>query len=192
MHKKVMRRQKGFTLVELAIVLVIIGLILGAVLKGQEMIKNARVKRLVSQIDGYRAAVFAFYDRFGMFPGDENLTGIPSGDAHNGDGSGQISYGERAFVWEDLSKAGFITGNFDGTNNPRHPFGDEIILYWHDPDGGGAAADNHWFRLYNLPWDVCFEIDRKYDDGLYSSGSIIASEPYTPSSENIGTLDWLM
>ncbi len=61
---------KGFTLIEIAIVLVIIGLLLGGVLKGQELITGARVRNLISQQDGIKAAFFGFQDRFRALPGD--------------------------------------------------------------------------------------------------------------------------
>ena len=65
-----MRKQSGFTLIEIAIVLVIIGLLLGGVLKGQELITSARVRNLISQQDGVKAAYFGFLDRFRALPGD--------------------------------------------------------------------------------------------------------------------------
>ncbi|MGH8650283.1 MAG: prepilin-type N-terminal cleavage/methylation domain-containing protein, partial [Burkholderiales bacterium] len=68
-----MRKQTGFTLIEIAIVLVIIGLLLGGVLKGQELITSARVRNLISQQDGVKAAYFGFLDRFRSLPGDYSL-----------------------------------------------------------------------------------------------------------------------
>lgn len=64
-------RQHGFTLVELAIVLVIIGLILAAVLKGQEMIENAKVKNVENDMKGVVAAYYAYQDRYKAIPGDD-------------------------------------------------------------------------------------------------------------------------
>ena len=77
--KRVKRDQAGFTLVEIAIVMVIIGLLIGGVLKGQAMIENAKVKRVVKQADEIRAAVMTFYDKYGVYPGDENLANVPPG-----------------------------------------------------------------------------------------------------------------
>ena len=57
-------KQKGFTLVEIAIVLVIIGLLLGGILKGQELISNARVRNVADQVNAVKAAYFAFQDRY--------------------------------------------------------------------------------------------------------------------------------
>jgi len=68
---KIVRNHKGFTLVELAIVLVIIGIILGAVLKGQELINNAKIKRLYNQQREIMAALYTYYDRYSYFPGDD-------------------------------------------------------------------------------------------------------------------------
>ncbi len=62
--------QKGFTLLELAIVLVIIGIILGAILKGQELINNAKAKRLLNDMKGLATLQYTFYDRYGRFAGD--------------------------------------------------------------------------------------------------------------------------
>jgi len=67
--------RKGFTLIELAIVLVIIGIILGAVLKGQDLIRNARAKKLIAQTQKWEAFTWSFMDQKGRFPGDTNRDG---------------------------------------------------------------------------------------------------------------------
>lgn len=64
------RNQKGFTLIELSIVLVIIGIILGAVIKGQDLIDNARAKSLASTVNTWSTLTWGFMDRLGRFPGD--------------------------------------------------------------------------------------------------------------------------
>lgn len=69
------QHQKGFTLLELAIVLVIIGIILGAILKGQELINNAKTKRLLNDMKGLAAIQYSFYDRYGRFAGDCDANG---------------------------------------------------------------------------------------------------------------------
>ncbi len=178
-------REAGFTLVEIAIVMVIIGLLIGGVLKGQAMVQNAKVKRVVKQADEIRAAVMSFYDKYGVYPGDENLAPIPPGTDAEGDGDGQIdNNAERFEVYRDLQLAGLISGNYNGTNDlPHHAFGDNMDLVWVDPGPGEAK---HYFRFYNLPAEVCLEIDMKNDDGVYNTGSILANEPYTPGN-TVGT-----
>jgi prepilin-type N-terminal cleavage/methylation domain-containing protein len=102
-----LKNQKGFTLVEIAIVLVIIGLLIGGVLKGQSMINNAKVKRIAKSADELRAAVYTFYDKYGVYPGDENESSIPAGDTRNGDGGGTINTtAEYAYLFQDLVQAG--------------------------------------------------------------------------------------
>jgi prepilin-type N-terminal cleavage/methylation domain-containing protein len=76
-----MRSNKGFTLVEMAIVLIIIGIILGAVVKGQDLITNARSKKLISVANTWNALAYTYMDRFGRFPGDSVRNGIIANDA---------------------------------------------------------------------------------------------------------------
>jgi len=71
-----MGKVRGFTLVELAIVLVIIGIILGAILKGTELINNSKVKRVQNDLRALEAAIWTFYDRTGRMPGDCNTDGV--------------------------------------------------------------------------------------------------------------------
>src|SRR5947207_3621110 len=117
-----MKKQSGFTLIEIAIVLVIIGLLLGGVLKGQELIQSARTRNLISTDEGIKAAFFGFQDRFRALPGDytlatQNITGVAL--LSNGNGNGQIQTAaagggidEHSAVWDHLSHAGCINGHY--------------------------------------------------------------------------------
>lgn len=175
----------GFTLVEIAIVLVIIGLLIGGVLKGQAMIENAKVKRVIKNADEIRAAVMSFYDKYGMYPGDENVSNVPASGDWNGNGNGEIANNqERYDVFRDMALAGLIGGSYNGTSDlPRNPYGGTMSLYWVDPGPGGAK---HYLVYTNLPAEVCREIDTKYDDGVYNTGSISASADYVDGNM-IGT-----
>ena len=85
-------QQRGFTLIEMSIVLIIIGLIIGGILKGQELIESSRQKNIQSQVDAIRSAVNSFQDRFKAIPGDYSsaVTNI-NALASNGNGNGLIN-----------------------------------------------------------------------------------------------------
>jgi prepilin-type N-terminal cleavage/methylation domain-containing protein len=185
--KKIKNSQAGFTLVEIAIVMVIIGLLIGGILKAQGMIQNAKVKRVVKQADELRAAVMGFYDKFGVYPGDENQAAIPPGADGEGNGDGMINTNAEVFeVYRDLVRAELIAGDYNGTTElPSHAFGGTVRLQWVDPPGPGTAK--HYFMYTNIPAEVCLEIDQKFDNGTWNSGSIVGSAAYTAGT----TVPWL-
>lgn len=188
------RQQSGFTLIEISIVLVIIGLILGGALKGQELIKTAKVRSTINQMDAVKAAYYAFQDRYRALPGDyaaavANLPAPPAGTAIvNGTGAGTINTAaEIGQVWLQLGTAGFLTGTFDGLANGANwtcpatrcltnPFGGAMLIFF-GSEAGGTTANSHELRSGSqLPVNIVAEIDRKIDDGLPRSGSFQAGE----------------
>lgn len=180
---KQMKNQKGFTLVEIAIVLVIIGLLLGGVLKGQEMIQNAKIKAVANDAKGLSAAVYTYYDKYKAYPGDDPraITNLPgasggcvAGDLVNGNGDGNI--GEYFAALEHLACAGLITGTYNGTSDLyKHPYGGTAYIYYQTIQG----KTGNLVRFDNLPADVALAFDRMVDDGVYDKGSIRASADYT-------------
>ena len=120
-----LRLQKGFTLVEIAIVLVIIGLLLGGVLKGQEMIENSKIKSIVNDMKAVQVAYNAYLDRYKAMPGDEAAavmtgrgwagTAVP-GVAGNGALAIAVAQtftnaGDQAAFWRALRASGVMTGD---------------------------------------------------------------------------------
>jgi prepilin-type N-terminal cleavage/methylation domain-containing protein len=173
------KRQKGFTLVEIAIVLVIMGIILGAVLKGQELIHNAKVKRVQSQIQELMAAVYTYYDKYGYYPGDDPSAST-RWSATDGNGNGYIDGGycdsaseESCLLWSHLRYANIISGNPAETNpnrmTPRHAFGGPINIF-HYTTGGQTGL---WITLRTMEVDAAAAIDRAIDDGKCNTGSMI-------------------
>ena len=203
MHRymnKQLNNQKGFTLIEIAIVLVIIGLLLGGVLKGQELINTARVRALNNSADGITAAWFSFQDRYRAFPGDYinarstvNLPGAPAG----GDGNGLVGKTgaadaplERGLAWVHLEAAGYITGGYaDDTaviaaNEyncstlicPDNGFGSGMVV-GHGQLNRSATTDAHELNTGGgIPVDVLAELDRKVDDGAATTGLMQISD----------------
>src|ERR1700675_3512670 len=85
------RTHKGFTLVEIAIVLVIIGLLLGGILKGQEMITQAKIKNIINDFNGVTLAVNTYQDRYRALPGDDlTAAGRWGAGVVSGTGDGKI------------------------------------------------------------------------------------------------------
>jgi prepilin-type N-terminal cleavage/methylation domain-containing protein len=186
------RNANGFTLIEIAIVLVIIGLLLGGVLKGQELITGARVRNLISQQDGIKAAFFGFQDRYRALPGDyaaanANIANVCA--TCNGNGNGRIETAatppsgvtifaqEQILAWNHLTSAGFLNGSYaaSGTtpsdsNNAKNPYSTYLQIVYDGIYGIGVAATpsaaKHNLKTgTQVPVEIIAEVDRKVDDG---------------------------
>lgn len=115
-----MKKQTGFTLIELAIVLVIIGLLLGGVLKGQELINSAKVKNMAADFRNVQVYIYGYQDKYKALPGDDVNAQANLGDtnATNGNGNGRIDgawnstalTAESLVFWQHVRMAGFAPG----------------------------------------------------------------------------------
>jgi len=111
MPTNILKNQRGFTLIEMSIVLVIIGLIVGGILKGQELIESARQKNMASLYDQVKASQNTFLDRYRALPGDytRSETAINENVA-NGDGNGYVS-GDGEGPAADIAAIAGVAGN---------------------------------------------------------------------------------
>lgn len=173
-------KQKGFTLVEIAIVLVIIGLLLGGILKGQELINSARVRNMADQSSGIQAAYYGFIDRYRQVPGDmlgptactvvgqdvdiancnAGTIGGVAGVGNNGQ-NGRIDMWEEAgAVWTHLAVAGFLSGTFAGAITQATDY--EAGTLQSPPDVPSNAFQNA----------VLLGFTDDYDDGLATAATV--------------------
>ena len=168
--------QRGFTLVEIAIVMVIIGLLLGGILKGQSLIRSMQVKDVVAIIKDLQASSQFFKDRYHYLPGDwpfaaNEIQNVVAG----GDGNGLIgTAAEAALVPNHLLNAGFIRG--DGVQI-RTQYGNVRVISRAASNVAAVlpASIQNVIELANLPCEIATEIDVKLDDGNINTGNARAS-----------------
>lgn len=201
--------QSGFTLVEIAIVLVIIGLLLGGILKGQELINSARVRNLADTNAGIQSAYYGFIDRYRQVPGDMTAAdaqqAISSSISVGGNGNGQIDegdWGEASALWVQLAAAGFIQGSYSGNATdassyeqsgvaPINAFNGYMLLgrnslYMTDSSGSAAVSGTPRLVLIlgsHIPVSIARELDVKVDDQRPLTGGLRV----TPTSAQAGS-----
>ncbi len=190
-------RNGGFTLVELAIVLVIVGLLVGGVLQGQELIKQATINKHIASIREVDLALKAFQAKYDGLPGDIRRPErfFPDCGGIAGDGNGVISqdYGENLCVWFHLYHAGLY--HPIGFNNenievegfmwakwPVIPIGAEVAWLVNQVGSDASSAykniNSNALRLaegtdaFSPP--TMYDIDRKMDDSKAGTGVILA------------------
>ena len=183
-------KQSGFTLIEIAIVLVIIGLLLGGVLKGQELINSAKIKNVANDINGISAAVYAYQDRYKTFPGDDNGAaarwgvGVPDGNKDGVVGGVGAAVGnfnaatadasETIYFWRHLRLAGFVGGDTSNGEQPQNALGGIVGVQTGSGAAAPAAPDISTLVVCtsNLSGKIAEAIDRQFDDGLIATGTL--------------------
>lgn len=198
-----MKKQSGFTLIELAIVLVIIGLLLGGVLKGQELITQAKIKNVIADFNGITAAYYGYQDRYKAIPGDDAGATRWGATVSIGNGNGTLGGAwnlnraspasstattetdESSLFWRHLRLAGFVGGS--GGANPNNAVAGMV----------GVQQGNDTFRSVsgtagtgftglilcssNLPDKIAIAVDTTLDDGNPQTGNVRAITQTAPN-----------
>lgn len=203
-----LKAQHGFSLVELSIVLVILGLLTGGILAGQSLIRASELRSISSDLQRYTAAVYSFQSKYNAFPGDmpnavrfwgaqaggtadgldaacTALTNVPTpatGSATcNGNGDGRInSHTEQLRAWQHLANAGLVEGKFSG------------VSYTAGNNQSWPGENVPQMKIANVGISVMAHSNPTTDSGSWfaNSGSNLFSvgKPFTSGETRIGFL----
>lgn len=194
--------QRGFTLVEITMVIVIVTLLLGGVMRGQELVTQARIRDIVNDLSGVTAAYNFYYDRYKGVPGDDALAKDRWGPfgAKSGGGNGSISgkyfdntapsamldddNDESSKFWWHLRLAGFIAGPASGpgaTAPPSNSVGGIIGV-----QTSGLGLTRLLACESNVPVRIAGVVDAQMDDQRPDAGSVRAYEQSTVNEDVMG------
>jgi prepilin-type N-terminal cleavage/methylation domain-containing protein len=185
-----LKKQTGFTLVEIAIVLVIVGLLIGGVLKGQEMITNAKLKRIESDNAGIAAAMFSYQDRYLQLPGDDsgvedrfsvytdaNYTpdGLTSQSGTidglwNETGNAPGAYDETQLFWAHLRASGLVPGGGEDVTLATNAYGGQVGI-----QDGSLNMSGHVTIFGQIEGPIAKIIEARLDDGKPDSGRVMSN-----------------
>lgn len=195
------RQQSGFTLIEIAIVMAIIGLLISLTIKGRELVENSRAKSLANDFRDIQVALFGYQGRFQAMPGDdakaaENLPPAPA-SIHNGNGNQRIEGGlnslmsESFFLWQHVRLAGFLAGGVDpGANNyvPLNSVGGTLGVSDLSASPITGMSGAYIICSDNISGRLVKQLDMMLDDGNTAGGAMLVSrasyggEPFATSN----------
>ena len=187
------RNQSGFTLIEIAIVLVIIGLLLGGVLKGQELINSAKVKNLATDFKNVPIYIYGYQDKYKALPGDDAnaklhlgasaVQATTPGTVGNGiiDGAwnSTTQTDESYLFWQHIRMAGFGPGSTvpgDLSYLPTNTLGGRIGVtnsLTNNPITGMVGT--YIVCSDNIPGKFAKQLDVSLDDGNTQTGSLMVA-----------------
>jgi len=174
------RPQKGFSLIEIAIVLVIIGLLLGGVMKGQALITQGKIRAAEKEFDGVAVSILSYRERYKAWPGDDTQAAARWTGSTDGDGSGNIDgtfnsttdSDDSRKIWQHLRAAGLIAGHPTPTQQPANAVGGILGVQTGIADANGTLLDGAVICTTNLPAPIANAIDADQDEGLPNQGSV--------------------
>lgn len=209
---QISRKQSGFTLIEIAIVLVIIGLLLGGVLKGQELINSAKVKNFAQDFKSVPLFIYGYQDKYKALPGDDPnyATHLASAQTASGNaflaptagtlGNGTLNGNynsvtgtdETVAFWQQVRLAGLAAGSTDFTTSiaaamPQNADGGRIGIQSVSPITGMTGS--YFVCSEGIQRKFALQLDTTMDDGNPATGSMrSAPGPYTGTALTATTL----
>jgi prepilin-type N-terminal cleavage/methylation domain-containing protein len=180
------RTQAGFTLIELAIVLVIIGLLLGGVLKGQELINSAKVKNMANDFRNIQVYVYSYQDKFRALPGDDKAAVQHVTATNNGNGNGVIEGAwnatgatvESLNFWQHIRLAGLATGSTvitDTTYSPTNAEGGPVGVQSASTPSISGLKGSYVVCSGGILGKFAKELDTAMDDGNTATGIMMTA-----------------
>ncbi len=180
------RTQAGFTLIELAIVLVIIGLLLGGVLKGQELINSAKVKNMANDFRNIQVYVYSYQDKFRALPGDDKAAVQHVTATNNGNGNGIIEGAwnatgatvESLNFWQHIRLAGLATGSTvitDTTYSPTNAEGGPVGVQSASTPSITGLKGSYVVCSGGILGKFAKELDTAMDDGNTATGIMMTA-----------------
>jgi len=208
--------EAGFTLVEIAIVLVIIGLLLGGILKGQEMITQAKIKNVINDFNGITVAITSYQDRYRALPGDDKnaaarwttqtpangdgdgvIAGLYNANDTSGTGGAPAAAAESNLFWQHLRIAGFVPGLTVGTGSgtpPPNATGGLIGVESGVVGTRGLGFTSTIVCSSNVADKVAIAVDTQIDDSNSATGQVraqlqTAANPNTAATPATGYVE---
>ena len=188
------KQQVGFTLIELAIVLVIIGLLLGGVLKGQELINSAKVKNMATDFKNIQVYIYGYQDKYKALPGDDKFADKNNADATLAAPASSIGNGvingaynstaptdESALFWQHVRLAGLAAGPTNTSDDKYYPInadggriGIQSVSGFTKITGPTAMTGAFVICSEGILGKFATQLDTTLDDGETSTGSVRA------------------
>ncbi len=173
-----MKKQSGFTLIELAIVLVIIGLLLGGVLKGQELINSAKVKNMANDFKNIQIQIYSYQDKFRALPGDDKAATADGNGNGLIEGAWNAASGEAFNFWQHIRKAGLATGSTntgDVNYTPKNTEGGRIGVQSNPDQTITGLSGSYAICSEGILGKFAKQLDLSLDDGDTATGNMMSA-----------------